>query len=113
MSAWGPGAWENDTAADWLGEVIERAALAKEIDQILKLDLQDNHELIRAAASLLHVLGQPFIWPSEHRDRQRKLAASKLRLMLERNILQDEATRDLAREELEKLAPGGAPPSFL
>lgn len=113
MGTWGPGPWDNDTAADWLGEFIERTGLVKELDQILKLDLQDNPELIRAATALLRVLGKPFIWPNEHCDRQRRLAASKLRLMLEQGIIEDEAAREVVREELEELAPGEVPPGFL
>lgn len=110
MGAWGPDAWDNDTAADWLGDLVERTNLVKEMDQILHLDLE-NYELIRAAASLLRVLGRPFIWPSEHRTRQRKLAASKLQEMLDRNLIQEEFARYRVSEEIEALASDDPPSS--
>lgn len=78
MGAWGKLPWDNDGAADWFGDLFDKTKLAKEVEDTLKLDAQDSHEEIRAAASVLLFLGRVYIWPIHDLDRHLALAADRL-----------------------------------
>jgi hypothetical protein len=78
MGAWGKLPWDNDGAADWFGDLFEKTKLAKHVEDTLRLDVQDSHEEIRAAASVLLFLGHSYIWPVKDLDRQLTLAADRL-----------------------------------
>jgi Domain of unknown function (DUF4259) len=78
MGAWGKLPWDNDGAADWFGDLFEKTKLAKHVEDTLRLDVQDSHEEIRAAASVLLFLGRSYIWPVKDLDRQLTLAADRL-----------------------------------
>lgn len=78
MGAWGKLPWDNDGAADWFGALFEKTKLAKQIEDTLRLDVQDSHEEIRAAASVLLFLGRNYIWPVNDLDRHLTLAADRL-----------------------------------
>ena len=55
-----------------------RRQLAKHVEDTLKLDPNEAHEEIRAAASLLLFPGRPYIWPIYDLDRHLTLAADRL-----------------------------------
>lgn len=78
MGAWGKLPWENDGAADWFGNLFDRTKLARHIEDALKLDAQDSHEEIRAAACVLLFLGRDYIWPVDLLDRHLCLASDRL-----------------------------------
>ena len=78
MGAWGTAAWENDGAADWFGNTLDVTGLAKQVEDTLNRDPEDEHEEIRAAAYMLVALGRVFIWPVDDLDRHLALAISKL-----------------------------------
>src|SRR5258708_23951246 len=78
MGVWGKLPWENDGAADWFGDLFEKTKLAKRVEDTLKLDVENSHEEIRAAASVLLFLGHVYIWPVADLDRHLKLAADQL-----------------------------------
>jgi hypothetical protein len=78
MGAWGNLPWENDGAADWFGDIFDKTKLAREVEDTLKLDAEDAHEEIRAAASLLLFLGRVYVWPVQDLDRHLALAADRL-----------------------------------
>jgi hypothetical protein len=78
MGAWGKLPWENDGAADWFGALFEKTKLAKQVEDTLKLDVDESHEEIRAAASVLLFLGRDYIWPVNDLDRHLTLAADRL-----------------------------------
>jgi hypothetical protein len=78
MGAWGKLPWDNDGAADWFGDLFDKTKLAKQVEDTLKLDAEDSHEEIRAAASVLLFLGRVYVWPVHDLDRHLSLAADRL-----------------------------------
>lgn len=78
MGAWDKMPWDNDGAADWFGDLFEKTKLANQVEDTLKLDVEDSHEEIRAAASVLLFLGRVYIWPVHDLDRHLTLAADRL-----------------------------------
>jgi hypothetical protein len=78
MGAWGELPWDNDAAADWFGDLMDKTRLAQEVERTLKLDVEDSYEEIRAAASVLLFLGRVYIWPVHDLDRHLTLAADRL-----------------------------------
>ena len=78
MGAWGKLPWDNDGAADWFGDLFDKTKLAKQVEETLKLDAEDCHEEIRAAASVVLFLGRVYIWPVHDLDRHLALAANRL-----------------------------------
>jgi hypothetical protein len=78
MGVWGKLPWDNDGAADWYGDLFEKTKLAVQVEDALKLDVEDSHEEIRAAASMLLFLGRVYIWPVCDLDRHLTLAADRL-----------------------------------
>jgi hypothetical protein len=61
MGCWGVEAWANDAAADWFDGLWERFPIPLQVEETLQLDLQDNHEEIRAAAYVLLQLGDAYV----------------------------------------------------
>jgi hypothetical protein len=78
LGAWGELPWDNDGAADWFGDLFDKTKLAEYVEETLKLDVEDFHEEIRAAASVLLFLGRVYIWPVHDLDRHLTLAADRL-----------------------------------
>jgi hypothetical protein len=75
---WGFAAWDNDSAADWFGDMFDATALARYVEQTLNRDVQECPDEIRAAAYVMVALGRVYIWPIKDPDRHLKLAVSKL-----------------------------------
>ena len=78
MGVWGHLPWDNDGAADWFDGLFTKTKLAKHVEDTLKLDVASSHEEIRAAASVMLLLGRDYIWPIHDLDRHLSLAADKL-----------------------------------
>ena len=78
MGAWGTAAWDNDGAADWFGDMFDATDLAKYVEETLRRDVDEYHEDVRAAASLLVALGRVYIWPINDLDNHLALAIAKL-----------------------------------
>lgn len=78
MGCWGVKPCENDSAADWFGDLWDEFPVPSRVEETMKLDLEDNHEEIRAAAHVLLQLGNTFIWPVDSLDRHCDLAAQRL-----------------------------------
>jgi len=78
MGNWADAPWDNDHAADWFGDLFEETALAQRVADTLILDVENHHQEIRAAASLLLFLGRTYVWPIKHLNDHLELAASKL-----------------------------------
>lgn len=78
MSCWGVKSCESDSAADWFGDLWDEFPVPSKVEETLKLDLEDSHEEIRAAAHVLVQLGGTFIWPVDSIDRHCDLAARRL-----------------------------------
>jgi hypothetical protein len=78
MGCWGVKPFENDSAADWFGDLWEEFSVPAKVEETLKLDLDDAHEEIRAAAHILLQLGDTYIWPVDSIDPHCDLAARRL-----------------------------------
>ena len=88
MGTWDSGAWENDSAADWFGDMFDATGLAKYVEETLNGDTEEFHEEIRAAAYILVSLGKTFIWPIDDLDNHLALAISKLEQIKELEVYQ-------------------------
>lgn len=116
MGAWGNLPWDNDGAADWFGDLFDRTNLAKHVEDALKLDVNESHEEIRAAAAVLLLFGHVYVWPLTDLDRQLTLAANRLEQISQMEIY-TEAPEIVAciRDEIQELRsrikePGDATP---
>ncbi len=68
MSAWGTEPWANDSAADWLTELIETSDIRNRWYAELGADPGEEPEIVRAAAWVFIQLGLVYVWPIEHLD---------------------------------------------
>ena len=100
MGAWGNLPWDNDGAADWFGDLFDKTKLAQEVEATLKLDTEDSHEEIRAAASLLLFLGRVYVWPVHDLDRHLALAADRLEEVSRLDVIAEspELVEEIRRE---------------
>ena len=104
MSAWGNLPWDNDSGADWFGDMFDATKLADHVEATLQLDPQDMHEEIRAAAAVVLLLGYTYVWPIKQIDRHLALAADRLEELLRLDIYAE--APDLVatiREEIQEL----------
>lgn len=101
MGTWGTAAWDNDSAADWFGEMFEKTKLAKYVEKTLKKNPEDEPEEIRAAAYVMVALGRTYIWPIDDIDNHLALAVSKLEAV---KSLYAEKTQDFATEIEKEIA---------
>jgi hypothetical protein len=90
MGAWGYAPWDNDGAADWFGDLFEATRLADRVEEALRLDAEDHHEEIRAAAAAVIMLGRVYVWPVEKLDEHVQLAADRLKELRELAIYEEE-----------------------
>lgn len=80
MSTHGYAPWENDSAADWLAELMDQTNIAELIRTKLEEPVTEmSFEEIRAAAGMLLLIGQTYIWPIETIEGDLLLAAAKLK----------------------------------
>lgn len=114
MGCWGVKPYENDSAADWFGDLWDELPIPLKVEEALKLDLEDSHEEIRAAAHVIIQLGENYIWPVSSIDRHCKLAARRLeeikamevysgndfqaQLQKEIDILRSRVSKDFSRD---------------
>jgi len=78
MGAWGFAPWDDDSAADWFGDLFDEIPIAAKVEQTLNLDPEEYAAEIRAAASLLVMLGRTYIWPIDDIDRHLQLAITAM-----------------------------------
>jgi hypothetical protein len=81
MGAWGYAPWNNDSAADWYGDLLDETALAAKVEEALNADPEEHANEIRAAAAVLIMLGRTFIWPIDDIDRHLALAIAKMEMV--------------------------------
>ena len=103
MGSWGVKPYENDSAADWFGNLWDEFPVPSRVEETLKLDLEDSHEEIRAAAHVIIQLGEIFIWPVDSIDRHRDLAARRLEEIKAMNIYSGADFQAELQKEIEKL----------
>ena len=79
MGAWGEGPYDNDTAADWLHEVFEETGFCERVIAGLATGRPD---IVRAAAWVVGVLGEVYVWPIDRLDDDRAEACRALEGLL-------------------------------
>jgi hypothetical protein len=103
MGCWGVKPYQNDSAADWFGYLWDECPVPSKVEETLKLDLDDCHEEIRAAAHVLIQLGETFIWPIDSLDRQCDLAAKRLEEIKAMEIYSGDDFQSEIQKEIEIL----------
>jgi hypothetical protein len=103
MGCWGVKPYENDSAADWFGDLWDEFPVPSKVEETLKLDLEDNHEEIRAAAHILIQLGHTYIWPIGSKDRHCDLAARRLEEIKATEIYSGDDFQSELQKEIEIL----------
>jgi hypothetical protein len=116
MGAWGKLPWDNDGAVDWFDGLFQKTKLAEHVENALNLDVEDSHEEIRAAASVLVLLGRNYVWPVHDLDRHLALAADRLEQISHLDVIAEapELVEEI-QSEIQELrsrikAPGGSQP---
>lgn len=89
MGAWGTAAWDNDSAADWYGELFDTTGLARHVEEALNCEPEEDPDVIRAAANVLVSMGRVYIWPIDDLDRHLRLAIQKLEAVRELEEFQE------------------------
>ena len=91
MGMWAQEPWANDAAADWFDATFELTQLSEHVEETLNLRIEQHAQQIRAAAHVISVLGENYIWPSSSRVRCIKLAVSRLQEMVDERIVMNSA----------------------
>lgn len=76
MGAWGFEPWENDRAADWLGDTL--LEVAKSVNLSLSLPLDGNESEVVAACWIVSEFARCYVWPYENVDVVLNLALNHL-----------------------------------
>jgi hypothetical protein len=75
--------WDNDEAADWFGDLMDRTQLRKEWLNGINADPVDSPGVVRAAAALFVMLGRVYVWPIETFDQDLELTIVSLTALVE------------------------------
>lgn len=79
MGTWGFAPWDDDSAADWFGDLFDELPIAKKVEETLQLDPEEYAAEIRAAASLLVMLGRTYVWPIDDVEKHLQLAIAQMK----------------------------------
>lgn len=91
MGDWGVKPWENDVAADWFMNMMETTGLAEYVEKTISQELDDDDpgataDEIRAAVSVLVLLGHIHVWPVDDWENHLILAISRLEEIFPRDF---------------------------
>jgi hypothetical protein len=77
MGMWAYAPWDNDGAADWYGDLMDRTKLREAWLEGIGQDPADSPDVVRAAAALFVMLGRVYVWPIKNfdEDLERAIAA--------------------------------------
>ena len=103
MGCWGVKPYEDDSAADWFGDLWDEFPVPAKIEETLNLDFEDSHEEIRAAAHILMQLGETYIWPVDSIDRHCDLAARRLEEIMAMEEYSGDAFQAQLQQEIDLL----------
>jgi hypothetical protein len=78
MGTWDKLPWDNDAAADWFAQLLEKRNSPNMWRTPSSLEVEKAHDGIRAATSVLLFLGRDYVWPVHDLDRPLALAAERL-----------------------------------
>jgi hypothetical protein len=63
MGMWAFEPWDNDGAADWFGDLMDKTKLRAEWLKGIAADPADSPDVVRAAGALFVMLGRVYVWP--------------------------------------------------
>lgn len=74
---WAYAPWDNDAAADWYGDLMDRTNLREAWLEGIDQDPDDAPDVVRAAGALFIMLGRVYVWPikSFDEDLEKTIAA--------------------------------------
>jgi hypothetical protein len=107
--------WGNDAAADFFGVLFEESRFREKVMKALEEPADwDNHEKVRAAASILLFVGRVYVWPIGTWKADIRLAIERLTEVLEVDIVKEDAEladairseRDILKWRLDKSEHG-------
>lgn len=115
---WDAKPWDNDTAADWFGKLMDDTALPEKVRNTLQLANaeepdEENTPVLRAAAYVLLRFGFVYVWPINNLQDDLKRAIRALELVLadeeycynETVTAQVTSERNELQERLAKICP--------
>jgi hypothetical protein len=68
MGMWAYAPWDNDSAADWYGDLMDRTNLRDVWLEGISEDPEESPDVVRAAAALFLMLGRVYVWPIKAYD---------------------------------------------
>ncbi|PHR88828.1 MAG: hypothetical protein COA78_36245 [Blastopirellula sp.] len=83
MGMWDYKPWDNDSAADWFGDFMDKTEFRKHWLDGMNSDLSEEPDELRAAISLFIMLGRVYVWPIEQFDDDLELAIVKSECLLD------------------------------
>jgi hypothetical protein len=60
---WAYAPWDNDAAADWYGDLMDRTNIRDAWLEGIDQDPDDAPDVVRAASALFVMLGRVYVWP--------------------------------------------------
>ncbi len=78
MGMWALEPWDNDQAADWFGDFMDKTRFRQAWLEGINADPVDGAEVVRAAASLFVMLGRVYVWPIQAYDEDLELTIARL-----------------------------------
>ena len=81
--------WDNDSAADWFGDLMDTCKVRNEWLKGMNADIEDEPEVVRAAVALFVMLGRVYIWPIRNYDEDLELAISKLEELAKNDLMSE------------------------
>lgn len=106
MGTWGTKAWENDSAADWFGDLMDKTQLAEQVRTALAMNPEEDPEIVRAAAHVVEQLGHAYIWPIQSLDQDVRLAIDALGKLAANSDMPRAEIRKSIRALKSRLQPG-------
>lgn len=103
MGMWDVKPWDNDSAADWFGDLMETCNIREEWLKGMAVDTEDEPEVVRAAIALFLMLGRVYIWPIAKYDEDLELAISRTKALLESDLCESEDMTEAIQLELTEL----------
>ena len=89
MGMWAFAPWDNDEAADWYGDLMDRTKLRDAWLDGINEDPTDSPGVVRAAGALFVMLGRVYIWPINTFDEDLERTIAALSRVLESDEYQE------------------------
>jgi hypothetical protein len=78
MGMWALAPWDNDEAADWYGDFMDRTKLREAWLEGIREDPSESPSVVRAAGALFVMLGRVYVWPINNFDEDLELSIAAL-----------------------------------